>query len=73
MECLYCKGTLARKKVSYTVTRRGYHMIIDDMPAWVCQQCGEPLFEEKAVDAMQGILSELDQRVAGLVAIPVFA
>ncbi|MCX6029424.1 MAG: YgiT-type zinc finger protein [Chloroflexi bacterium] len=73
MECLYCKGTLARKKVSYTVTRRGYHMIIDDVPAWVCQQCGEPLFEEKAVDAMQGILSELDQRVAGLVAIPVFA
>jgi hypothetical protein len=48
-------------------------MIIDDVPAWVCQQCGEPLFEEKAVDAMQGILSELDQRVAGLVAIPVFA
>jgi len=73
MECLYCKGTLARKKVSYTVTRRGYHMIIDDMPAWVCQQCGEPLFEERAVDAMQGILNELDQRVAGLVAIPVFA
>ena len=73
MECLYCKGTLARKKVSYTVTRRGYHMIIDDVPAWVCQQCGESLFEEKAVDAMQGILSELDQRVAGLVAIPVFA
>ena len=73
MECLYCKGTLARKKVSYTVTRRGYHMIIDDVPAWVCQQCGEPLFEEKAVDAMQGILGEFDQRVAGLVAIPVFA
>jgi hypothetical protein len=48
-------------------------MIIDDVPAWVCQQCGEPFFEEKAVDAMQGILSELDQRVAVLVAIPVFA
>lgn len=27
MECLHCKGKLARKKVSYTVNRKGYHHI----------------------------------------------
>ncbi len=42
MECL-CKGTLVRKKVSYTATKQGNHLIIDDVPAWVCEQCGEPL------------------------------
>lgn len=66
MKCLYCKGVLVRKKVSYTATRKGYHMIIDDVPAWVCEQCGEPLFEEQAVEAVQGILRELDLRVSNL-------
>jgi YgiT-type zinc finger domain-containing protein len=69
MQCLYCKGTLVREKISYTATRKGYHMIIDDMPAWVCQQCGEPLFEEQAVDVVQGILHELDRRVVRLAAL----
>jgi YgiT-type zinc finger domain-containing protein len=69
MQCLYCKGTLARKKVSYTATRKGYHMIIDDVPAWVCQQCGEPLFEKQAAEAVQGILHEMDLRVTNLTAL----
>jgi predicted RNA-binding protein with PUA domain len=44
-------------------------MIIDDVPAWVCQQCGEPLFEEQAVEAVQGILHEMDLRVTNLTAL----
>jgi YgiT-type zinc finger domain-containing protein len=62
MECLHCKGTLARKRVSYTATRKGYHLIIDDVPAWACEQCGEPLFDEETVDAIQEMLREVDIR-----------
>jgi len=51
MECLYCKGTLVRKKVSYTANRNGYHLIAD-VPAWVCEQCGEPLFDEETADTI---------------------
>ena len=43
MECIYCKGSLVRKQVPYTVVRRGYQLIISDVPAWVCEQCGEPM------------------------------
>ena len=68
MECLYCKGNLVRKKVSYTVTRKGYHLIIDLVPAWVCEQCGEPLFDEETVDAIQETLSEVDLRMKKLAA-----
>jgi YgiT-type zinc finger domain-containing protein len=60
MECLYCKGPLVREKVSYTATRKGYHLIIHDVPAWVCEQCGEPLFDEKTVDAIQEVLQGVD-------------
>lgn len=59
MECLHCKGILVRKKVSYTATRQGYHLIIDDVPAWACEQCGEPLFDEGTVDAIQEVLREI--------------
>ena len=72
MECVYCKGTLARKRVSYTVTRKGYHLIIDDVPAWVCEQCGESLFDEETVDAIQKMLYEVDTRLKKL-AIPLAA
>lgn len=63
MECLYCKGTLVRKRISYAARRKGYHLIIDDVPAWVCEQCGEPLFEEKTVDTIQEVLRGVDTRL----------
>ena len=66
MECLYCKGTLVRRSVSYTTSRKGYHLILDDLPAWVCEQCGEPLFSEKTVDAIQEMLREVDGRMERL-------
>ena len=63
MECLYCRGTLVRERVSYAATRKGYHLIIDHVPAWVCEQCGEPLFDEKTVDAIQEVLQGVDARL----------
>ena len=64
MECLYCGGTLVRERVSYTATRKGYHLIIDAVPGWVCEQCGEPLFDEDTVDAIQKALQDVDSRFA---------
>ena len=66
MECLYCKGQLIQKKVSYTANRKGYHLIIDDVPAWVCEQCGEAFFDEKTVAAIQDIPADVDARLEKL-------
>jgi YgiT-type zinc finger domain-containing protein len=68
MKCLYCNGTLKQGRTSYTVNRKGYHLIIDDVPAWMCQQCGEALFDEETVEAIQAVLRELDNRVETLLA-----
>ena len=73
MECLYCRGTLVHRKTSYTATRQGYHLIIDDLPAWVCDQCGEPLFGERTVDTIQEMLREVDERMKELVMPPAVA
>ncbi len=69
MKCPYCKGELVRKKVTYTATRKGYHLILDDVPAWVCKQCGETLFDEETVDAIQAMLQEMDARLEKLMTI----
>jgi len=73
MKCLYCQGTLVRQQISYTANRQGYHLIIDDVPAWVCQQCGEPMFDEATVDLIQEMLHEVDTRLVKLTNLAVAA
>ena len=50
MKCLYCRGQLVQKQVSYAANRKGYHLIIDDVPAWVCEQCGEVTFSRETTE-----------------------
>ena len=71
MKCLHCEGALEQTQISYTANRKGYHLIIDDVPAWVCQQCGEPMFDEATVDAIQEVLTELDRRLEKLTTLAV--
>ena len=68
MQCLYCQGTLVRQETHYAASRKGYHLILD-VPAWVCEQCGEPLFDETTVDAIQDILRSVEARLTRLPAL----
>ena len=70
MECYSCHGTMTKGTTTYTVNRKGYHFIIHDVPAWVCQQCGEALFEEETVDAVQQLIRTMDVGVTRLVTQP---
>jgi len=60
MKCIQCQGKLKRGKVPFHVDRKNYHLVMDDVPAWVCPQCGEVYFEDKAVDSIQKALHTLD-------------
>ena len=66
MECIHCHGTLERGHTSYTANREGYHLIIDHVPAWICKQCGETLFDEETVEAIQAMLREVDKQAEAL-------
>ena len=67
MECAFCKGRLERRSVPFTLERHGYHVTWDAVPAWLCTQCGEPMFAEREVELMQEALVALDRQTAALV------
>jgi YgiT-type zinc finger domain-containing protein len=71
MNCPQCQGQLTPGKTNYSVNRNGYHLIIDDVPALVCEQCHEPLFTEDAVRLVQQMIRNLDARRQELSLIPV--
>ncbi len=50
---MYCQGQMERGTAPFHIDCKGYHLILDTVPAWVCVQCGEAYLEEAAVEAMQ--------------------
>ena len=63
MRCIHCKGKMERRTAPFQIDRKGYHLILDAVPAWVCSQCGEAYFEEREVEEIQDAIRALDQRV----------
>jgi YgiT-type zinc finger domain-containing protein len=59
MECYFCKGKLVPGRTTYTINRKGYHIVLDDIPALICQQCKKPFFDEKEVELMQNLIREI--------------
>lgn len=67
MKCLLCKGEMEKSQVTYTIDRKGYHLFLEKIPAYVCSQCGEKYFEEKEIDAIQNMIKALEDRLAEVV------
>ena len=61
MKCMYCKGEMKRGKAPFHMDRKGVHLTLDDVPAWICNQCGEPYFEEMAVESIQAMIKAFEQ------------
>ena len=66
MKCIHCKGKMVRQSAPFQIDRKGYHLTLDEIPAWVCSQCGEVYFEEPEVDAIQEVIKSLDKRTKKL-------
>ncbi len=51
-----------KQTAPFHIDRKGYHLTLEAVPAWVCQQCGEVYFEEPAVDSIQEIIQAVEDR-----------
>lgn len=53
MKCDLCGGRVEKKLISYTIFYQGHWIIVENVPAKVCQQCGERLFGPNVVEQLQ--------------------
>ncbi|HSE84153.1 MAG TPA: type II toxin-antitoxin system MqsA family antitoxin [Thermodesulfobacteriota bacterium] len=66
MKCMFCKGKMERKTAPFHIHRKGYNITFDEVPAWVCTQCGEVYFDEAEVESIQKVLQILDEQTKKL-------
>lgn len=62
MKCMHYQGKMERGITPFHIDRKGYHLNLDRIPAWVCIQCGEVYFDEPEVEVIQELLRALDQQ-----------
>jgi YgiT-type zinc finger domain-containing protein len=66
MKCIHCQGEMKRSHARFHADRRGCHVTLDEVPAWVCGQCGEAYFEEKEVVTIQKLIVAMEQELRTL-------
>jgi len=44
------------------VDRQGYSLTLEDVPAWICRQCGEAYYEPQEVERIQDVIRAIDTR-----------
>ncbi|MBU2521185.1 MAG: YgiT-type zinc finger protein [Proteobacteria bacterium] len=50
------------------IDSKNCHLTLDNVPAWICSQCGEAYFEENEVSAVHDLIVVIDQKAQPLVA-----
>lgn len=66
MKCIHCQGQMRRTTAPFHIDRKGCHLTLDAVPAWVCEQCGEAYFEEKEVDTIQDLVRSIETKAEAL-------
>lgn len=56
MKCQCCGGAVQKRNVSYTLFYDGRWVIVENVPAKVCKQCGEKLFSPRVVEKLQKVI-----------------
>ena len=69
MNCMHCQGKMKRQTAPFHIDRKGYHLSLEAVPAWVCGQCGEPFFQEAEVRMIQRLLQQLDKQTTQLASV----
>ena len=64
MNCSLCKGNLKLGQVNHIVDLKGYIIIIKNVPANICKQCGEYYLDTKTAIKLESIIEEVKKNKA---------
>lgn len=69
MTCFFCKGQTEERLTKYIVDLGNVVVIVKNVPARVCQQCGEVTFSDAVVAKLERIVGMVRQSIISEVAI----
>ena len=62
MNCLLCKtGTMTESTTAYFAQLKNCYVIVENVPCWKCEQCGEILYKTSVLEKIEDILDTLEK------------
>lgn len=61
-DCSFCGGEVTEKKIDYDYRRASHLVVISNVPAGVCNQCGEKYFKPEILKKMDYIYHDIFDR-----------
>jgi YgiT-type zinc finger domain-containing protein len=55
LTCEFCDGGITKKLVQTRFKFKGQTIYVDDVPAWVCDRCGEKYFDAEVYKQLENI------------------
>lgn len=72
-KCSVCKSSLIQKNITYTQELEGKVYVVSDVPALICDTCGETYLSPDTVDRIQEVIEKGEQKkLKPVEQIPVF-
>ena len=69
MTCFFCKGHTVESKTKFIVDLGSCVVIVKNVPAQVCQQCGEASFDNETAKQLEKIVNAVRDSIMSEVAI----
>jgi YgiT-type zinc finger domain-containing protein len=60
--CSFCKGKLREGKTEFLARAAGEVIVIKDVPAYVCDQCGEAYYTAEISRKIDGVMQSAHQK-----------
>ena len=60
--CSFCKGKLREGKTEFMAHAGGEVIVIKDVPAYVCEQCGESYYTTGTSRKIDGVMRDAHQK-----------
>jgi YgiT-type zinc finger domain-containing protein len=62
MNCLICKGgQMIESFEPYFVKLQNGYLIIENVPCWKCEQCGEVLFSMSVLEKIEELIADCEK------------
>ena len=70
-ECSICHGQMTQKLVIYSQLFEGEFIFVENVPAFVCEQCGDVLYDPDIVEKLQNHIWSHPEPTRSII-VPVF-